>query len=254
MTLKEFFLEYPKVAVAFSGGVDSSYLLYVAKKYCNEVCAYFLKSEFQPQFELNDAIRLANELEVPLKIVTTSVISSAVAINNPPDRCHHCKRLTFQAIREATSNDGFSVLIDGTNASDNPETRPGMRAIGEFSVLSPLRECGLTKAEIRKLSQKAGLFTWDKPAYACLATRVSFGESITKEKVEATEASEDFLFTLGLKNFRVRRFKDAAKIEVTADQIEIIIKNRELILKELKQYYSDVMLDLKVRKQMEIVN
>lgn len=253
MTLKDFFSEYPKVAVAFSGGVDSSYLLYVAKQYCKEVRAYFLKSEFQPQFELNDAMRLASELEVPLQIITCSVISSDVAFHNPPDRCHHCKRLTFQAIRKATADDGFAVLIDGTNASDDPATRPGMRAISEFSVLSPLRECGLTKAQIRKLSKEAGLFTWDKPAYACLATRVPFGEKITKEKVEATEAAEDFLFSLGLKNFRVRRFRDAAKIEVTSNQIEIIIKNREAILEELKKYYTDVMLDLKVRKQMEKV-
>ena len=91
MTLNEFFIEYPKVAVAFSGGVDSAYLLYAAKQYCTEVCAYFLKSEFQPQFELNDAIRLAKELEVQLKIVTIDVLSSDIVANNPPDRCHHCK-------------------------------------------------------------------------------------------------------------------------------------------------------------------
>ena len=249
MTLNEFFIKYPKVAVACSGGVDSAYLLYVAKQYCAEVHAYFLKSEFQPQFELNDAIRLTNEVNVPLHIVTTDVLSSDIVANNPTDRCHHCKRLTFQAIRQAASNDGFSVLIDGTNASDDPEKRPGMWAISEFSVLSPLRECGLTKAKIRQLSKEAGLFTWNKPAYACLATRVPFGERITEEKLRATEASEDFLFSLGLKNFRVRRCGEAAKIEVTSDQIENIVENREIILTELRKYYSDVMLDLKVRKQ-----
>ena len=232
MTLNEFFIKYPRVAVAFSGGVDSAYLLYVAKKYCTDVRAYFLKSEFQPQFELNDAIRLAKELNVSLQIVTIDVLSSDIVANNPPDRCHHCKRLTFQAIRE-----------------DDPDTRPGMRAISEYSVLSPLRECGLTKEEIRRLSKEAGLFTWDKPAYACLATRISFGKRITSDKLKITEASEDFLFSLGLKNFRIRLLGDAAKIEVTADQIEKIIENRETILKELGKYYTGVMLDLKERKQ-----
>lgn len=140
------------------------------------------------------------------------------------------------------------MLIDGTNASDDPEKRPGMWAISEFSVLSPLRECGLTKADIRQLSKEAGLFTWDKPAYACLATRVPFGERITEEKLSATEASEDFLMSLGLINFRVRRFGNAAKIQVTPDQIGKIIENREIILSELKKNYADVMLDLKVRE------
>ena len=106
----------------------------------------------------------------------------------------------------------------------------------------------MTKAEIRQLSKEAGLFTWNKPAYACLATRVSFGERITEEKLRATEASEDFLFSLGLKNFRVRRFGEAAKIEVTSDQIKKIIENREIILTELRKYYTDVVLDLKVRE------
>lgn len=247
MTLKEFFSKYPKVAVAFSGGVDSSYLLYAAKQYCTEVRAYFLKSDFQPQFELDDAIRLAKELDVPLQIVKADVLSSDIVTSNPPDRCHHCKRMTFQAICQAVSNDGLPVLIDGTNATDDPATRPGMRAISEFSVLSPLRECGLTKPDIRRLSKEVGLFTWDKPAYACLATRVAFGERITKEKLKATEASENFLFSLGLKNFRVRRLGDKAKIEVISDQIDIIIKNRKKILAELMKYYTGVMLDLKDR-------
>ncbi len=248
MKLSEFFTKYPKVAVAFSGGVDSAYLLYVAKQCCTEMRAYFLKSEFQPQFELNDAIHLAEEMDVSLQIVTIDVLSSDIIVNNPPDRCHHCKRLTFQAIRQAASNDGFSVLVDGTNASDNPEKRPGMRAISEFAVLSPLRECGLRKEDIRQFSKEVGLFTWNKPAYACLATRVPFGERITEEKLKSTEASEDFLFSLGLKNFRVRRFGGAAKIQVTSDQIENIIENREIILTELRKYYTDVMLDLKVRE------
>ena len=122
-----------------------------------------------------------------------------------------------------------------------------MRAIEELSVLSPLRECGLTKAEIRLRSKEAGLFTWDKPAYACLATRIPAGEPITEEKLRATEAAEAFLFSLGLSNIRVRRMGNAAKLQVPPAQIETVMKHRERITRELKRYYSAVLLDLEAR-------
>lgn len=247
MKLNEFFTKYKKVAVAFSGGVDSAYLLYAAKQNGAEVRAYYVKSAFQPQFELDDALRLARELDVPVRILTADVLSFDTIANNPPDRCYYCKRMIFQMIGQAAADDGFSVLLDGTNASDDAGDRPGMRAIRELSVLSPLRECGLTKAEIRQLSKEAGLFTWDKPAYACLATRIPTGEMITEEKLRATESAENFLFSLGLKDFRVRRMGDAAKIQVSASQVGKVISHRETILEELKKYYSAVLLDLEVR-------
>lgn len=248
MKLNEFFAKHPKVAVAFSGGVDSAYLLYAAKQIGAEVRAYYVKSAFQPQFELNDALRFADELNITMRVLAADVLSSEKIAQNPSDRCYYCKRMIFEAIVNAAAEDGFSVLLDGTNASDNSGDRPGMRAICELSVLSPLRECGLTKEEIRKLSEEAGLFTWDKPAYACLATRIPVGETITEEKLKATEASEDFLFSLGLKDFRVRHFGEAAKIQVPENQIGAVIENRDIILAELKKYYSAVMLDLEVRK------
>ncbi len=247
MNLNEFFSAHKKVAVAFSGGVDSTYLLYAAKQNSAEVQAYYVKSAFQPQFELNDAMRLANELNIPMRVLTIDVLSSKLVTENPSDRCYHCKRKIFETIRQAAAEDGFSVLLDGTNASDDAGDRPGIRALRELYVLSPLRECGLTKAEIRRLSQEAGLFTWDKPAYACLATRIPTGEPITEEKLRATEVAEGFLFSHGLTDFRVRRMGDVAKIQVPANQIEKVIENRERIIAELKQYYSDVLLDLEVR-------
>ena len=248
MKLNEFFIEHPKVAVAFSSGVDSSYLLYTAKQYGAEVRAYYVKSAFQPQFELNDALRLVDELSIPIRVLTIDVLSLEKIANNQADRCYYCKRIIFETIVKAAAEDGFSVLLDGTNASDDAGDRPGMQAIRELSVLSPLRECGLTKARIRQLSKEAGLFTWDKPAYACLATRIPTGETITAEKLRATEAVEDFLFSLGLKDFRVRRLGESAKIQVHAEQIGKIIENREIILAELKKYYSAVLLDMEVRK------
>ena len=248
MKLSEFFHEHPKVAVAFSGGVDSSYLLYAAKENGAEVQAYYANSAFQPQFELKDARRLARELDVPLRVLDIDVLSLDAVAANPPDRCYHCKQEIFRTILKAAADDGFSVLLDGTNASDNAGDRPGMRALRELSVLSPLRECGLTKAKIRELSKEAGLFTWDKPAYACLATRIPAGETITEEKLKATEAAENYLFSLGLTDFRVRRMGSVAKIQVRAEQIEKAVAHRESIVRELKQYYTDVLLDMETRQ------
>ena len=247
MKLKEFFIKYPKVAIAFSGGVDSAYLLYSAKQNGAEVCAYYLKSVFQPQFELDDAMRLSDELNIPMRVLTADVLSSEVIAANPSNRCYFCKQLVFGTIRRAAAEDGFSVLLDGTNASDKAEDRPGMRALQELSVMSPLRECGLTKEEIRHRSREAGLFTWNKPSYACLATRIPTGEKITEEKLMVTETAENFLFSLGLTDFRVRRMGDAAKIQVSERQIGKVIEHRRSIIAELRQYYSDVLLDLEVR-------
>lgn len=247
MTLQDFFAQHPAVAVAFSGGVDSAYLLYAARQYAEIVRAYFVRSAFQPQFEQDDALRLAEALGVPLKILPVNVLADDAVRQNPADRCYHCKKRLFAALSKAANADGFSVLLDGTNASDDIADRPGFRALGEFSVLSPLRLCGLTKDEIRRLSRAAGLFTWEKPAYACLATRIPAGEEITAEKLRATEAAENFLFSLGFSDFRVRRVDGCAKIQVPAAQLQSVLEHRERIIAELKRYYPSVLLDLDVR-------
>ena len=148
---------------------------------------------------------------------------------------------------EAAEADGYSVLLDGTNASDDVSDRPGMRALAELSVRSPLRECGLSKAQIRQLSREAGLFTWDKPAYACLATRIPAGEEITSRKLAATEASEAFLFSLGFRDFRVRSQDGAAKLQLPEGQWELLFRHRKAVLDKLKEYYKSVSLDLEVR-------
>lgn len=248
MDLSMFFKRCPKAAVAFSGGVDSAYLLYAALQCGAQVRAYYVKSAFQPQFELDDALRLAAELNAPLEVIRADVLASETIAANPADRCYHCKKLIFTAIAEAAVADGFTVLLDGTNASDEEGDRPGMRALRELAVRSPLRECGLTKTEIRRLSKEAGLFTWDKPAYACLATRIPTGEAITAEKLAATEAAEDFLFSLHFTDFRVRRMGDAAKLQVPASQLGKVFENRERIVTELKKYYRAVLLDLEGRE------
>ena len=247
MTLEDFFKTYPAVSVAFSGGADSAYLLYTAKAYAKDVAAYYVKTEFQPEFELEDAKRLAHELKADMRIIDLSVFDSDEIVKNSPERCYYCKKKIFGAILKAASEDGYSVLIDGTNASDDADDRPGMRALNELEVLSPLRMCGLTKGEIRRRSEEAGLFTWDKPAYACLATRIPSGEEITREKLKATEEAEEYLFSLGFTDFRVRSADGNARIQINEGQLPMLIKKRADILAELKKYYKTVSLDLEVR-------
>lgn len=247
MTLQDFFRDTPKAALAFSGGVDSAYLLYAAVQSGADVRAYYVKSAFQPQFELEDAQRLAEMLSADMRVLPVDILAANEVAANPPDRCYHCKKRIFSAIAGAARADGYTVLLDGTNASDDAGDRPGMRALRELSVRSPLRECGLTKPEIRRLSREAGLFTWDKPAYACLATRIAAGVPITREKLESTERAEDFLFSLGFTDFRVRMLGSAAKLQVPASQLDRVLQHRERILEELKKTHSSALLDLEVR-------
>ena len=248
MKLEEFFAEYPKIAVAFSGGVDSAYLLYAAAKSGVLVKAYYVNSQFQPAFELADAKALAQSLGVDMEVIPVDILSCPEVAANPSNRCYHCKKALFTAIAAAAARDGFSCLADGTNASDDAGDRPGMRALRELSVRSPLRECGLTKDEIRARSEAAGLFTWNKPAYACLATRVPAGEVITEEKLEKTERAETFLHSLGFRDFRVRMSGGNAVLQLRETDLPLVAAHRQSILRELKKDYAGVVLDLEVRK------
>mgnify|MGYP002571452186 FL=1 len=248
MNLQEFFAENPRVAIAFSGGVDSSYLLYAALHYGARARAYYVNSAFQPAFELEDARRLAGELNADMKVLPVDVLASEAVTANPPDRCYHCKQMIFRTILAAAEADGFPVLLDGTNASDDAGDRPGMRALRELAVRSPLRECGLTKRDVRMLSRDAGLFTWDKPAYACLATRIPTGQPITARDLAVTEAAESDLFSLGFTDFRVRMVGRSAKIQLSAAQMPGLLEHRQEILQRLGPDYDGVWLDLEGRE------
>lgn len=247
MDLQEYFTQTPEAAIAFSGGVDSAYLLYAALQSGARVRAYYVKSAFQPQFELDDAVKLAGQLQADMRIIEADVLASETVAANPPDRCYHCKKIIFETIAKAAGEDGFTVLLDGTNASDEEKDRPGMRALRELSVQSPLRLCGLTKEEIRRLSREAGLFTWDKPAYACLATRIPTGEGITAQKLSVTETAENYLSGLGFTDFRVRMMGRIARLQVPDSQMGHVLEKREEILDGLKKYYAAVLLDLEAR-------
>lgn len=247
MTLQEFFTEHPKAALGFSGGVDSSYLLYAGIKAGADIRPYFIKTAFQPEFELEDAKRLCAQLGAELHIIELDALANPDVVKNPPNRCYYCKTGLFGTLQQRAKADGYTVLLDGTNASDDAGDRPGMKALTEMSVLSPLRLCGLTKAQIREFSREAGLFTWDKPAYACLATRVPTGEAITEALLARLEGAEQVLFSLGFTDFRVRVFYDAARVQLKPAQMQQALSRRSEILENMKPYFKIVLLDLNGR-------
>ena len=247
MTLDEFFHAHPRAALALSGGVDSCCLLSLALRHGCQVRPYFVKSAFQPAFELADAQALCRELGVGLTVLHLDVLSAPEVAANPADRCYHCKHQIFSAILAQAKADGFSTVFDGTNASDNAGDRPGMRALREMEVLSPLRLCGLTKAQVRAEAKAAGLPVWDKPAYACLATRVPTGEALTAELLERVERAEDALFALGFSDFRVRVFHDAARLQLPKGQFLQAAERSEEIREALRPWFTYVFLDLDKR-------
>lgn len=249
MTLSSFFSQNPRVALAFSGGTDSSYLLYAAKRNHCDVKAFFVDTAFQPRFERNDAVRLANELHADLTILHYDILRHDEIVSNPADRCYYCKKALFQILKKEAEKAGYGVLIDGTNASDIAADRPGMKALKELGVRSPLRECGVTKAEIRALSKQAGLFTGAKPSYACLATRIPAGVPIEGRMLERVEKSEEFLFSLGFSDLRVRVLGETAKLQLPEEQMEKAWNQRRAIRQGLAESFTDVVLDLKPREK-----
>jgi len=247
MELSEFFAANRRAALGFSGGVDSAYLLYAGLACGAEVRPYFVRTAFQPQFELEDARRLTAQLGCGLTVIGLDVLAVPHVAENPADRCYHCKRAIFGALRARAAQDGFPLLLDGTNASDDAGDRPGMRALRELEVRSPLRECGLTKARIRALSREAGLFTWDKPAYACLATRVPAGDPITEELLARVEGAENALFARGYADFRVRVFHGAARLQFPRAQLARVFAEYADVRAAVRPFFETVLLDLDER-------
>lgn len=247
MTIGDFFKENDKIALAFSGGVDSTYLLHAAVKSGADVKAFYVKSAFQPEFEFEDAKRMADLIGCGLQVIHADVLSDMRVAANPEDRCYYCKQHIMSAIRSAADAGGYEVICDGTNASDDIDDRPGFKALQEFGIRSPLRECGLTKADIRRASEKAGLPTWDKPAYACLATRIRTGETITEEKLQITEKAEGMVHDMGFRDFRVRMRGSSALVQVTDLQLAEALEREEEIRSALSCLYDKVDVDRKPR-------
>jgi len=207
-----------KAAVAFSGGADSSFLCKVARDVLGDgAVAVTVVSPMLPKSELESAKRFAAMVDIRHLLVEEKDIEECVAVN-PANRCYHCKRIEFGAVRRAAAEVGISWILDGSNRDDLADYRPGLAALTELGIVSPLRDADLTKAEIRELSRQVGLPTWNKPAAACLASRIPYGERIDAHKLARVEEAEEFLCGLGLVQFRVRSHGDMARIEVAPDE------------------------------------
>lgn len=195
-SLSGFLARVRRFAVAFSGGCDSAFLLAAAREAGCEVSAYLVKTAFQPTFEFEDALKVAKALSVDLNVIELDILANDAVCANGDDRCYQCKKLIFSTILEHAARDGFEVLVDGTNASDDPARRPGYRALAELGVMSPLRRAGMSKAEVREasgaLEEKRGLpagtILADKPSFPCLAVYVSPGERITDAQLDDAAA------------------------------------------------------------------
>ena len=247
MNLTEFFKENSKVAIGFSGGVDSSYLLFAGIRAGADIQAYYVNAAFQPQFEFDEAKKLANLIGAKMKVLELDVLSHKTVLENRADRCYHCKLAIFGSLVAQAKADGYPLIIDGINASDDASDRPGMKALEEMEVRSPLRECNLTKDDIRKLSKDAGLFTWDKPSYACLATRIPTDYTITGEMLQRVEKSEDALFALGFSDFRARVYGNAARLQFPQSQMLRALEKRAEILEAIKPHFPIILLDMEGR-------
>ena len=235
--LKEILSGYGRVAVAFSGGVDSTLLLYAAKEALGEnAIAITVSAQFVSEREGYEAVDFCDEIGVKHIVVKLDGLSLEGFSENPPERCYICKKAIFTKMLELAKAEKESVLVEGSNLDDYDDYRPGMRALVELGIKSPLIEANLTKAEIREISKEKGLHNWDKPAFACLASRFVYGEKITKEKLKMVDEAENFLVSLGLKQYRVRiHGEDLARIELQEeDDVAIVMKHRGEIVDKFK--------------------
>lgn len=243
MTIETFFRQYPDTAVAVSGGVDSAWLLHEALRCGRQTAAFYVRTAFQPDFEEVDARDTAKRLGIPLTVLELDILSVPEVVANPADRCYYCKRALFACLLDAARAGGFPLVLDGSNASDDVSERPGMRALAELGVRSPLRECGLTKSLIRALAHEAGLPVWNKPSYACLATRIPTGVLVTPERLSRIAAGERHIAAAGFSDFRLRLQADGVLLQVTAEQMEQARRLLPALLKELAPLFPTVRLD-----------
>lgn len=248
MELKEFLNEREGIAAAFSGGADSAYLAYAASLYAKRAEAFFVKTPFQPIKELDRALEFCRANGIRLHVLCVDTLSDADIAANGPERCYYCKRRIFSAIKEAAERMGLKEIADGSNASDDPADRPGMRALEELGVLSPFIECGLTKDDIRRLSREAGLSSWDKPSDSCLATRQEPGMPIRIEGLKRTEEAESRLRALGFSGFRVRTRGENARLEIAEGDIELLDEKKDEVVSALSSLYDGIEDEIRIRK------
>ena len=237
-----------KVLVAFSGGVDSTFLLKVAQDVLgDEVLAVIASSETYPQREREEALKLAAELNVRYKVIETHELENPDFASNPPQRCYYCKKELFSRLKEIAHSEGIPYVLDGSNYEDTEDFRPGLEAVDELGVCSPLKEVGLVKNEIRQLSRKLGLPTWQKPSFACLSSRFPYYTEIDSQSLKQIDRAEEYLRELGFSQFRVRHHDQIARIEIAPGDFSKLMEKgmREKIIQNFKKWgYVYITLDL----------
>ncbi|WP_291636988.1 ATP-dependent sacrificial sulfur transferase LarE [Clostridium sp.] len=246
--LKDSLQDLGSVAIAYSGGVDSTFLLKVATDVLgNNVIAITAKSSTYPQREFEEAVKYIEGIGSKHIVIISEELEIEGFAKNPINRCYFCKKELFSKIRKVADDNNINAVLDGSNADDISDFRPGTKAAMELKVISPLKDAGLTKNDIRALSKKFGVPTWNKPAFACLSSRFPYGNEITVEKLSMVERAEQFLMDLGFRQIRVRHHEDIARIEVNAEERDKFfdIKIMDKVANELKSIgFKYVTLDL----------
>jgi uncharacterized protein len=233
-TLKEKISEEERILVAFSGGVDSGLLAKVARDTLDkDALCIILNGEMMPRSELRHAENLARIIGIGYEIVSFPIMHDEKFIKNPPKRCYLCKKASSKILKKIAFDKGIKCIADGVNLSDYDEYRPGIKACDEEGIWHPFVDIGITKADIRTISKELGL-SWDKSSSACLASRIPYGEEITKEKLMMIERAEEILKQDGFERVRVRMHDGIARIEILKDEMERILDLKDKIAEELK--------------------